>query len=58
MNVKHVEDLGDSLLVVQQIADNFQCFNGLLDSYLDRCLEIIAAFDILLLNMLLDVITT
>jgi hypothetical protein len=30
---------------VQQIANVFQCFDGSLNAYLDKCLEIIALFD-------------
>jgi hypothetical protein len=45
MGVKHVEAFGDSLLVMQQIADTFQCLDGSLNAYLDKCLEIIALFD-------------
>jgi hypothetical protein len=45
MGVKHVEVFGDSLLVVQQITDTFQCLNGCLNAYLDKCLKIIALFD-------------
>jgi ribonuclease HI len=45
MSVKHVEAFGDSLLVVQQIAGVFQCLDGSLNAYLDKCLEIIALFD-------------
>jgi ribonuclease HI len=45
MGVKHVEAFGDSLLVVQQDADVYQCFNGSLNAYLDKCLEIITLFD-------------
>jgi hypothetical protein len=45
MGVKHVESFGDSLLVVQQVAGIFQCFDGSLNAYLDKCLEIIALFD-------------
>jgi ribonuclease HI len=44
MGVKHVKSFGDSLLVVQQDADMFQCFDGSLTVYLDKCLEIIALF--------------
>jgi ribonuclease HI len=43
--VKHIETFGDSLLVVQQVVSVFQCFDGLLNAYLDKCLEIIARFD-------------
>jgi ribonuclease HI len=45
MGVKHVEAFGDSLLVVQQIIDTFQCLDGSLNAYVDKCLEIIALFD-------------
>jgi ribonuclease HI len=45
IGVKHVEAFGDSLLVMQQVADMFQCFDGSLNDYLDKCLEIIALFD-------------
>jgi ribonuclease HI len=44
MGVKHVKSFGDSLLVVQQDAGMFQCFDGSLTVYLDKCLEIIALF--------------
>jgi hypothetical protein len=30
---------------MQQVADMFQCFDGSLNAYLDKCLEIIALFD-------------
>jgi hypothetical protein len=45
MGVKSVEAFDDSLLVMQQIAGMFQCFDGSLNAYLDKCLEIIALFD-------------
>ena len=45
MGVKHVEAFGDSLLVVQQVSGNYQCFDGSLNVYLDKCLEIIAILD-------------
>ena len=45
MGVKDLDDFGDSLLVVQQIKGEFQCFDGLLNSYLDRCLDIIKSLD-------------
>jgi ribonuclease HI len=45
MAVKHVEAFGDSLLVVQQITGVFQCFDGSLNAYLDKCVEIIALFN-------------
>jgi hypothetical protein len=45
MGVKHVEAFGDSLLVVQQVAGIYQCFNRSLNAYLDKCIEIIALFN-------------
>jgi hypothetical protein len=45
MGIKHVESFSDLLLVVQQVADLFQCFDGSLNVYLDKCLKIIALFD-------------
>jgi hypothetical protein len=45
MGVKHVETFRDSLLVMQQVANVFQCFDRSLNAYLDKCLEIIALFD-------------
>jgi hypothetical protein len=45
MGVKYVKAFGDSLLVMQQVANVFQCFDGSLNAYLDECLEIIALFD-------------
>ena len=45
MGVKHVEVFGDSLLVVQQVSKVCQCYNGVLNAYLDKCLDIISYFD-------------
>jgi hypothetical protein len=45
MGVRHVEAFGNSLLVVQQVAGVYQCFDGSLNAYLDKCLEIIALFN-------------
>jgi hypothetical protein len=45
MDVKHVESFGDLLLVVQQVVSVFQYFDGSLNAYLNKCLEIIALFD-------------
>jgi hypothetical protein len=45
VGIKHVEAFWDSLLVVQQVVGVFQCFNGLLNVYLDKYLEIINLFD-------------
>jgi hypothetical protein len=35
----------NSLVVVQQIKGEFQCFHELLSSYLDRCLVIVKSLD-------------
>ena len=45
MGVKHVEAFGDSLLVVQQVSKVCQCYNGSLNAYLDKYLDIIFSFD-------------
>jgi ribonuclease HI len=45
MGIKPVEAFGDSLLVMQQVAGVYQCFDRSLNTYLDKCLEIIALFD-------------
>ena len=44
METKHVEAYGDSLLVVQQVAGEFQCLEGSLRVCLDACLDIIDYF--------------
>jgi small nuclear ribonucleoprotein (snRNP)-like protein len=36
---------------VQEVVGVFQCFDGSLNAYLDKCLEIITLFDILLCSM-------
>ena len=45
MDVKHVEAFRDSILVVQQVSKAYQCYNGPLNAYLDRCLDILSSFD-------------
>jgi hypothetical protein len=45
MGIKHVKVFRDLLLVMQQVAIVFQCFDESLNSYLDKCLKIIALFD-------------
>jgi hypothetical protein len=45
MAVKLVEAFGDSLLAVQQVSTVCQYFNGALNAYLDKCLDIISCFD-------------
>jgi small nuclear ribonucleoprotein (snRNP)-like protein len=45
MGVNSVMVFGDLLLVAQQVAGVFQCFDGSLNAYLDKCMEIIALFN-------------
>ena len=45
MGVKHVDAYGDSLLVVQQVSKVCQCYNGILNAYFDKWLDIISYFD-------------
>jgi ribonuclease HI len=45
MDMKHVEAFGDSLLVVHQVSRKYQCLDGSLNAYVDKCLDIIARFD-------------
>jgi hypothetical protein len=40
-----IEAFGDSLLVVSQISSIYQCFDGSLNAYLDKCLKIIGIFN-------------
>ena len=43
--MKHFDAFGDFLLVVQQISKVCQCYNGSLNAYFDKCLDIISSFD-------------
>jgi hypothetical protein len=45
MGVKHVKAFDDSQLVVQQVLGEYQCFDGTLNSYLEKCWGIIHSFD-------------
>jgi hypothetical protein len=45
MGVKHVKEFDDSRLVVQQVLEEYQCFDGTLNSYLEKCWGIIHSFD-------------
>ena len=44
MVVKHAEAYGNSLLVVQEVAGEFQCLEASLRTCLDACLDIIDYF--------------
>jgi hypothetical protein len=41
MGVKHVKAFGDSQLVAQQVLEEYQCFDGTLNSYIEKCWSII-----------------
>jgi ribonuclease HI len=45
MGVKHVKAFGDSQLVVQQVLGEYQCLDGALNEYLEKCWDIIHSFD-------------
>jgi hypothetical protein len=45
LGARDVEVFGDSNLIVQQIRGDSQCLDGVLNSYRDRCLDIIKLFD-------------
>jgi ribonuclease HI len=45
MGEKQVIGFGDSQLVVQQILEEYQCLDGTLNSYLEKCWDIIHSFD-------------
>jgi hypothetical protein len=45
LGVKDVDVFGDSNLIVQEIKGDSQCLDGVLNSYRDRCLDIIKLFD-------------
>jgi ribonuclease HI len=40
-----VDVFGDTNLIMQQIREDSQCLDGVLNSYRDRCLDIIKLFD-------------
>jgi ribonuclease HI len=40
-----VDVFGDSNLIVQQIRGESQCLDGVLNSYRERCLDIVKLFD-------------
>jgi hypothetical protein len=45
LGARDVDVFGDSNLIVQQIIRDSQCLDGVLNSYRDRCLDIIKLFD-------------
>jgi ribonuclease HI len=46
----HMKALVHSLLVVQQVSRIFQCNDGFLSAYLDKCLDVVAALDYFLVH--------
>jgi ribonuclease HI len=45
LGTREVDVFGDSNLIVQQIRQYSQCLDGVLNSYWDKCLDIIKLFD-------------
>jgi ribonuclease HI len=45
LGARDVDVFGDSNLIVQEIRGDSQCLDGVLNSYRDRCLDIIKLFD-------------
>jgi ribonuclease HI len=45
LGARDVDAFGDSNLIVQQIRGDSQCLDGVLNSYWDKCLDIIKLFD-------------
>jgi hypothetical protein len=45
LGARKVDVFGDSNLIVQQIRGESQCLYGVLNSYWDRCLDIVKLFD-------------
>jgi ribonuclease HI len=45
LGARDVDVFGDSNLIVQQVRGDSQCLDGVLNSYRDKCLDIIQLFD-------------
>jgi hypothetical protein len=45
LGARDIDVFGDSNLIVQQIRGDSQCLDGVLNSYRDKCLDIIKLFD-------------
>jgi ribonuclease HI len=45
LGARDVDVFGDSNLIMQQIRGDSQCLDGVLNSYRDRCLDIIKLFE-------------
>jgi hypothetical protein len=45
MGVKHAKAFSDAQLVVQQVLGEYQCLDGTVNGYLEKCWDIIHSFD-------------
>jgi ribonuclease HI len=45
IGIRNIDAFGDSMLVVQQVRGESQCLDGVLNSYLDKCLDIVKTLD-------------
>ena len=45
MRVRDVQVFGDSELVVMQVQGKRQCFDGILNEYRDKCVDMIKSFN-------------
>jgi ribonuclease HI len=45
LGARDVDVFGDSNLIMQQVRGDSQCLDGVLNSYRDKCLDIIKLFD-------------
>jgi hypothetical protein len=45
LGARDVDVFGDSNLIMQQVRGDSQCLDGVLNSYQDKCLDIIKLFD-------------
>jgi ribonuclease HI len=45
LGARDVDMIGDPNLIVQQVKGDSQCLDGVLNSYQDKCLDIIKLFD-------------
>jgi ribonuclease HI len=47
LGARDVDMFGDSSLIMQQVRGDSQCLDGVLNSFWDKCLDIIKLFDML-----------
>jgi ribonuclease HI len=53
LGARDVDVFGDSNFIVQQVRGDSQCLDGVLNSYRDKCLDIIKLFDSLVSSIFL-----